>query len=108
MPAHHPWWRTGSPRVLASVLGADGTNSRLLPPGAPAKHPGMCGQHKRGKMSNKDTKVPWEVIGEGRWARLRNQETAVEWVNATLMSTLGGPEMNAAASVYESVSRRSA
>lgn len=40
-------------------------------------------------MPDKDTKVPWEVIEEGRWARLRNQEKDGEWVNARLTSTLG-------------------
>lgn len=89
LPTRHPWWRTGLPWVLASVLGADGT-TRRLPPGAPAKHPVICGQQDRGRMSDKDTKVPWEVIGEGRWARLRNQEEDVEWVNAHIYSGMGG------------------
>lgn len=46
--------------ALHPVFGAGGATRLPLPPGAPLKHPGICGQQNRGEMSNKDIEGPGE------------------------------------------------
>lgn len=57
LPAPHP---------VHPSCSAGGTTKLPLPPGAPPKHPGICGQQNRGKMSDEDTGVPGQVMVMGQ------------------------------------------
>lgn len=88
LPAPHP---------MHPGCSAGGTTKLPLPPGAPPKHPGICEQQNRRKMSDEDTEVPGEVMGKGGG---QGWESKRQMWDVCKAHTWGWLEMNAGASLH--------